>query len=566
MLFTLLSWFYIGITSFLCGFAIFRLIRGRNTKSWEGFELYFFFGLCAITVYAQTFSLFYKVGFLANLVLVLICSVIVVLYYQQIKQYFSHISAYLKKPYVWLAVILFGTVMLIITAGTANHYDTDLYHAQAIRWIEEYRVVPGLGNFHNQLAFNSSFFTLQAFYSLKFLTGQSMHSVNGLFVTVILVYAFTTLGFFHKRKLAASDLVKISFFIYFILGEVHYGAASPSTDINTLYMVLYLAAKWSEYVERKLDNPVDYGLLCILAAWTVTLKLSGLMLMLLAVYPAVLLAVRKEWKKIGLFILTGMTVFAPFLIRNVIISGYIVYPFKGLDIFDVEWKMAFALLEAHNIEILAWGRGITNPADYLAPMSVWLPRWFEQLNIFDKTMVGLNIICLVIAVFYFIRSFRKRENWQVMTLFLVSILSLVYWVLYSPLVRFGYVYLLLLPALTGGIYLEKRKIMLTKTIIYSLLAAGVFAGIFAGYRIFQGRPEAVIRYLTPPLIRQADYIMRDSEAVEWQGIIIYIPVTYGDDRVGYHNFPGMPSALRLEPIELRTGDLQDGFRISENYK
>ena len=42
------------------------------------------------------------------------------------------------------------------------HVDTGLYHAQAIRWIEEYGVVCGLGNLHSRFAYNSAAFALCA--------------------------------------------------------------------------------------------------------------------------------------------------------------------------------------------------------------------------------------------------------------------------------------------------------------------------------------------------------------------------------------------------------------------
>lgn len=42
-------------------------------------------------------------------------------------------------------------------------YDTGLYYAQAIHWIESFGVVPGLANLHIRLGFNSTLFLLAAF-------------------------------------------------------------------------------------------------------------------------------------------------------------------------------------------------------------------------------------------------------------------------------------------------------------------------------------------------------------------------------------------------------------------
>ena len=70
------------------------------------------------------------------------------------------------------------------------HYDTGLYHAQSIRWIEEYGVVPGLGNLHTRLAYNSASFCLSALYSFAFLGGQSYHCVAGFLAFLLAVVCF----------------------------------------------------------------------------------------------------------------------------------------------------------------------------------------------------------------------------------------------------------------------------------------------------------------------------------------------------------------------------------------
>ena len=86
-----------------------------------------------------------------------------------------------SKGAAWLllaSVLLF----LLYAYGTSRgilHYDTALYHAQSIRWIEEYGIVKGLGNLHCRLAYNSASFALSALYSMAFLGGQSYHCAAG---------------------------------------------------------------------------------------------------------------------------------------------------------------------------------------------------------------------------------------------------------------------------------------------------------------------------------------------------------------------------------------------------
>lgn len=73
------------------------------------------------------------------------------------------------------------------------------------------------------------------------------------------------------------------------------------------------------------------------------------MLVILALYPAVCLIRSKEWKKIGIYLLCGCVVLAPWLVRNVLISGWLIYPFAAIDLFSVDWK--FLLLIFRMIRI-----------------------------------------------------------------------------------------------------------------------------------------------------------------------------------------------------------------------
>ena len=216
-----------------------------------------------------------------------------------------------------LLAVLIVLLLVYITAGNTWHYDTDLYHAQAIRWIEQFGVVKGLGNLHNRFAYNSAFFCLQALFSLKFAVNQSLHSLNGFVAAVMLCYAAGTLNIWKKERLTTSDFYKIGIFIYFSYLENSLLISSPGSDLLTLCMVLYISAKWAELIERQEREPVEYGILCLLAVWTVTIKLSAGLLVFLAVYPAVTLIRQKRWKEIFFFLGVGVLIVAPFLIRNV---------------------------------------------------------------------------------------------------------------------------------------------------------------------------------------------------------------------------------------------------------
>jgi len=61
MLMIAFSWVWIGLTSFLWGYFIIENMS-KKAKLNNSLELLILVGLCSLTVFAQGFSLFYKVG------------------------------------------------------------------------------------------------------------------------------------------------------------------------------------------------------------------------------------------------------------------------------------------------------------------------------------------------------------------------------------------------------------------------------------------------------------------------------------------------------------------------
>ena len=168
MLTILLNWLYASVTIILLGFGVAALVEkvfSYRMKSGDGILMA---GMIAATVYAQFFSLVYKVGMLANVILIILCILIYLWCKDNIK---STVQEWIKDTSAAQKVLLFALILVwsYFTSRGYIHYDSDLYHAQSIRWMEEYGIVPGLGNLHERFAYNSSFFALSALYSLKFL-------------------------------------------------------------------------------------------------------------------------------------------------------------------------------------------------------------------------------------------------------------------------------------------------------------------------------------------------------------------------------------------------------------
>jgi len=384
-------------------------------------------GLAILTARAQFLSLFIQIGLFAQLLILAGGIGLAFTRRLQLRGRFSPI------PTLPLIVLV---VALLVIFENATHRpanpDTNLYHAQAIRWLETYPAVPGLGNLYGRLAYNSAWLVVNALFSFAFLGGQSFHLMSAvLFVLAVFVFwqGFVDLS---AGRFAASALLKVLCLplAFYLLGAE---ISSPGTDLPVSLLLWLIAVLWAERAEA--EKPYHTPLIVSLAALAVTVKLSAAPVAFLAV-----IALGAEWlagRKYRFFWIAagGLAIALPFLARNVILSGYLVYPFPALDLFSVDWKVSFERAHSEQMTVLAWGRRITGE-EVALPFSTWLPRWlaFQTLN--RRVILFLALLTPLGAL---AARFKPGKAW---TGWLGMYAGVLYWLFSAPDFRFGYGFLI----------------------------------------------------------------------------------------------------------------------------
>lgn len=545
MLFIMINWLYVLITTFCLGYAFSRLagkLFGYRIKSVDGLLMA---GLGAATVYAQFFSLFYRVSLLANVVLVIFSAMTVLFWHQDMKRLLTESFRGSNRAVKILIPVLFVLWAYFTSRGYMVH-DTKLYHAQSIRWIEEYGIVPGQGVVNSRFSYNSSVFSLAALYSLKFVFGQSMHAMSGWFAFLLSV---TTLDIIKGvKKFRFSDFANVAaiYYLTLITDEV----LAPSSDYATMCVLFFLVIKWLRLLEQPKEEQqtAPYGLLCVLGVYALTLKLTAGLILLLLIKPAYRLLKEKQWKQILCYLLLGILTAAPWLIRGVLISGWLLYPFPALDLFDLPWKQKTEWVKTDAGAIKTWGRGVNNSVLAAQPIWEWYGTWFKTLSLMEKGIALVDIAALVSFVGAAI-AVSLRKNWENLDRLLVcatAACSYLYWQTSAPLPRYGYTYMLLLPALVFGwgiLLLKKDRLLRGGLALYGVYKIVMLISYIAGCAWY------------PAYIRQVDYYSADTEVwtVEVDGAEFYCTE---EDGIGYAYFPGSSA---YEEFRLRGNGLKDGF-------
>ena len=583
MLSVLLDWLIIAITSYTVGYGFLRLMSiciGREVSAGKNANvLRLLIGFMLTNVYAEIWSIFSPVNMWAVYILVFITLVIAYMCKQDMAETVNISKA--PKP----AVIASVAVIILMAYGSSRgymHYDTTLYHASAIRWIEEYGVVPGLANLQSRYGYNSAEFAHNALYSFKWYTGRSLHCTTGFLAMVSAHLLYDKELFTGRRTIQSVDFVRIGLLYY--LGVLFAQMVSPASDyVANLLIFDILILMLGRVKDRTL--PADhYVLISLLAIYGITVKVSLAPMVLICLIPFVYYIIKKDVRSILFCIVSGLVIAMPYFIRGYILSGWILYPSTLIKLGNPDWQVPIGEAQYDAKEISMWGRGITDATKWSeVTLTNWIPSWFAALDTVEKVIITAVITSAVVLVAIEIRLAlsKNKGGLQRYNILLelpiawIMLLGVVTWFVGAPLVRYGLGFVLSFPLLVVGILYELvfREVRIAginkdrtgsdrsspgerKEIVGRALFL-IIAGVMVLMKV-KGLVVDIAGSLDRDcLIWQQDYEDPEAFTYEVNGVTIYVAKNGGG--MGYNKFP---SSIEVKDnIELRGSELKDGFRV-----
>ena len=568
MLSVIAIWIYMFLTTFPVGYGIMYAVTRGTKYRVKHIDTYLICGIAGVTVYAQFASLFGPVGLMANVILCVVNLLAAWICRHELGSMTREVWGNIRDNRLGERGRMFGILFLFLlfAYGASRgiiHYDTGLYHAQSIRWIEEYGVVKGLGNLHCRLAYNSSSFVLSALYSMAFLGGQSYHCAAGWLAFLLAKVCIEVIGMQGKGtirygRLRASDFAKVMGIYYLV--NIFDEMISPASDYFMVLLAFYLIILW---LEENVQSALPYAMLSVLGVFLMTVKLSAALILLLVIYPAYYLVKRKSWREIAKYIILGFVTVLPFIIRNILLSGWLVYPFTQIDLFDVLWKIPKGVADYDAKEIQVWGRGYADVNRYDISVKEWMPEWFGSLAGSDKLFVLAAVASVCILFVYAVGMLCRlwKGRWDIFLVQIAVAGSFAFWLCTSPLIRYGCVYVYLTPAvILGGIYdkllsgAEERRRTGTISFRWKMLRmCGIVAVWFLfGYKCAALGGEIMGSFVNDYWIAQKDYENYKTQSYQIEGIDFYYPVQ--GDQVGYDSFPSAPVRTEVRFLGQNIGD------------
>lgn len=561
MLYLILYYFLVSSICLFAGIIIYSLIPLTDSIE-RPIINYLLTGLIGFTAVGQWIVLFRPLTVISLFGILILGGLFSILKGKTISDTFRNcIVIELKKPLIFLvSFIAYLALIMVFNAGPVTMDDTGSYHIQMVKWVQEFGSVPGIANLHMRFGFNSSWFSTVGMFNYPVGGLNTYFSLNGLLCIWSCFFLLEKIIISSKTgEPLKSQNQSLGFLIILLLCLLNWSiirstASSANYDFISTCCIIALFADLNE---KQNDAPIEW---LIWPVYLFTVRIMNFPILILSLVYIVRLIKTGGAKQLLLIIFFMGFFIIPFLIRNVILSGYLFFPVYQLDFFSFDWKADKMKLAEISNYIKNFNR--VNPMFQSMSLTEkmnfpdWIPAWYNYLFRFDKITLTLSIFGYGVQLFFI----RKMKNRLYRVFLLAMICQLISWFFIGPDPRF--VYGPLLFGIFLGVYnLPTLKISWTGITKYTLLLASFLVLIYSVSKVIREdeyRNFIVPRPLPVPPVR----------TIVVGHIQMHIPEKILNNWNPRCYDIELPCLYKQDPrLEARGEKISDGFRLKRqsNY-
>jgi hypothetical protein len=334
-------------------------------------------------------------------------------------------------------LVLAFVLVVAMTPFPSRHYDTGLYHLQAVAWARAGSIPPGLANLHGRLGFNSSWFPLAALLEAPGLAGRGHVVLNALPLLFLATAILPAL-----RRIRAGDwsyptVLLASGIVAWTVALPHVGSLYQDPAVSIL-IVLSLAL-WARGLSRPGELPELVPLLLAAAALSLTVKLSAAPL---AAGAVALLAL--SWRSVGArrLAISAAAVgvlLLPWVLRGLVSSGCVAYPAAWTCLDALPWSVAPQDAVEMESSIRWWARVPGILPEQARAQGAWIPGWSRRVASDPVGMTPILVFATGLAAY---AGCGRRAPLALRGPLLLALLGVASWFALAPDPRFGSGFLL----------------------------------------------------------------------------------------------------------------------------
>lgn len=569
MLYLALMYCIISLACLFAGLLVYELLSFFGIISHGAPEkplvVYAITGLIFITAIAQWVVLFLPLNIFSTLAVLTFLILCCLGFKKKIQARFALILASLRKlsPISLVIAGILFLMILTLNAGPVIMDDTESYHIQNIKWIQEYGTVPGLANLHIRYGFNSSWFIAIGLLSPPFTGINTYVVVNGLLSCWLCFYIIEKINpLFTGKASSFSYNHYAGFFMLLILllftwPLLRGNAVTANYDFITTSCIVIL-----------LIETIYYSRFASLEEWILwplflfTIRIINYPFLLLSI-PVLWQCIKeKKWQRITGYASTGLIIIIPFIIRNVILSGYLFFPIYQIDLFAVDWKASKIVTESlvdfikYFNRVNAMFQSIEKTSLYTFPS--WVPLWYKYLFLYDKPLVTLSLVAYAFSIFKW-KAIRQHLNKQAQWMVVIITGQLISWFFVAPDPRFAYGPLLSSIALFFVLIKPVNATKFPKIVLKTtaaIITIGCFIYTIQKIVLNTSYQNGVLPYPLPK---------PPVEVVTVDGIKLRIPQKILNNGTARCYDTDLPCLYFVQPaLRARGKDISDGFYLEKN--
>jgi hypothetical protein len=362
-----------------------------------------------------------------------------------------------------------------------ENFDSGLYHLPTIRWINEYPIVPGLGNLHGRLAFNQSFFTYAAALNAGWFHGHEGGASNGFLILVLLLQSIQ--GLTSRFRLAPEErekspltwvvnLLVLPVIAYLALSSD--GLSSPTPDLAatllevSMFMIFVRGVgEWTTGGEP----PHFYAtILPLLAATAITVKLSTIAFAGTIIVACIMYEIHPSYRdarvlrRTLLRLVPAAVIVIVWLARGVVLSGCPLYP-TTVGCLGVDWMIPQAKIVNEANWVYSWAREPGIHWRFVLGKHDWMQLWIarESHDFLGLVFPLASAIIFVVAAAVMRRAARLRGSATTFAgyvIFIPLIVGIAFWFVTAPDPRFGRAFFWMLSITAGLVFLADAQPLL----------------------------------------------------------------------------------------------------------
>ena len=344
------------------------------------------------------------------------------------------------KKYLINKNFLFSLIIFLLVVLTINfHDDRYWYQLPYINYYQNYKTIIGINSL-NFFFYGNSIYEIMSIFNIGKIPNSIVYIIPGSIIFFISFFILQEI----KNKNFNYILILLIFFSFLVLFRYarskEYGA--DLFTMSLMFLVVYYC--WKENEKSSMNNLFKIFVLFIFSIFS---KIYAIFIIFYPIYflfknfKQAIRLIKKKSFIIIIFLLISVS-----FLKNYLHSSCLIYPVKITCVSKNVWYNGDKVIEGLQVDGEAISKGFKNyiykeqnpkltANDFLEKYRY---KYFKYL-ILDKDIerIAVSFFTFIITYLIFFRSLKIRKNDKYKNLFLLSILSLLFWLFYLPQSRYG---------------------------------------------------------------------------------------------------------------------------------